>query len=245
MDQYFQREGRDWERYAWLKARAVAGDIEAGEAWLQTLRPFVYRRYLDFTALDGLREMKAAITAEVARRELHEDIKRGAGGIREIEFLCQALQLIRGGREPALRERRLLVALDALVAAGQIAPGDAVRCARPTCSCAAWRTACRCCAMRRPTCCPAMHWTASASPSASATPTGTCCARRWPNSSSGSVPNSPRCWHRARARPRPTRWPITGVACPRAATRRCWPKPVSSMPMAPTSHCVTSRRAPA
>lgn len=124
MDQYFQREGRDWERYAWLKARAVAGDIEAGEAWLQTLRPFVYRRYLDFTALDGLREMKAAITAEVARRELHEDIKRGAGGIREIEFLCQALQLIRGGREPALRERRLLVALDALVAAGQIAPGD-------------------------------------------------------------------------------------------------------------------------
>ncbi|KRG51234.1 bifunctional [glutamate--ammonia ligase]-adenylyl-L-tyrosine phosphorylase/[glutamate--ammonia-ligase] adenylyltransferase [Stenotrophomonas beteli] len=124
MDQYFQREGRDWERYAWLKARAVAGDIAAGEAWLQTLRPFVYRRYLDFTALDGLREMKAAITAEVARRELHEDIKRGAGGIREIEFLCQALQLIRGGREPALRERRLLVALDALVAAGQIAPDD-------------------------------------------------------------------------------------------------------------------------
>ena len=124
MDQYFQREGRDWERYAWLKARAVAGDIAAGEAWLQTLRPFVYRRYLDFTALDGLREMKAAITAEVARRELHDDIKRGAGGIREIEFLCQALQLIRGGREPALRERRLLVALQALIAAGQIANED-------------------------------------------------------------------------------------------------------------------------
>ncbi|MDN8646591.1 bifunctional [glutamate--ammonia ligase]-adenylyl-L-tyrosine phosphorylase/[glutamate--ammonia-ligase] adenylyltransferase [Stenotrophomonas indicatrix] len=124
MDQYFQREGRDWERYAWLKARAVAGDIAAGEAWLQTLRPFVYRRYLDFTALDGLREMKAAITAEVARREMHDDIKRGAGGIREIEFLCQALQLIRGGREPVLRERRLLVALDALVAAGQIARDD-------------------------------------------------------------------------------------------------------------------------
>ncbi|KAF1014231.1 MAG: Bifunctional glutamine synthetase adenylyltransferase/adenylyl-removing enzyme [Stenotrophomonas maltophilia] len=124
MDQYFQREGRDWERYAWLKARAVAGDIAAGEAWLQTLRPFVYRRYLDFTALDGLREMKAAITAEVARRELHDDIKRGAGGIREIEFLCQALQLIRGGREPALRERRLLVALPALVEGGQIAVED-------------------------------------------------------------------------------------------------------------------------
>ncbi|KLD71416.1 bifunctional [glutamate--ammonia ligase]-adenylyl-L-tyrosine phosphorylase/[glutamate--ammonia-ligase] adenylyltransferase [Xanthomonas pisi] len=120
MDQYFQREGRDWERYAWLKARAVAGDIAAGEAWLETLRPFVYRRYLDFTALDGLREMKAAITAEVARHDRLDDIKRGPGGIREIEFLAQSLQLIRAGREPALRERRLLPALQALVAAGQI-----------------------------------------------------------------------------------------------------------------------------
>ncbi|WP_166766402.1 bifunctional [glutamate--ammonia ligase]-adenylyl-L-tyrosine phosphorylase/[glutamate--ammonia-ligase] adenylyltransferase [Xanthomonas euroxanthea] len=120
MDQYFQREGRDWERYAWLKARAVAGDIDAGEAWLETLRPFVYRRYLDFTALDGLREMKAAITAEVARHDRLDDIKRGSGGIREIEFLAQSLQLIRGGREPSLRERRLLPALQALVDAGQI-----------------------------------------------------------------------------------------------------------------------------
>jgi len=124
MDQYFQREGRDWERYAWLKARAVAGDIEAGERWLESLRPFVYRRYLDYTALDGLREMKAAIAAEVARRELADDIKRGPGGIREIEFLVQALQLIRGGREAALRERRLRVALPALVATRQVSPED-------------------------------------------------------------------------------------------------------------------------
>jgi glutamate-ammonia-ligase adenylyltransferase len=124
MDQYFQREGRDWERYAWLKARAVAGDIEAGEHWLQTLRPFIYRRYLDYTALDGLREMKAAIAAEVARRELADDIKRGPGGIREIEFLAQALQLIRGGREPALRERRLLPAIRALMETRQITLED-------------------------------------------------------------------------------------------------------------------------
>ncbi|WP_459077398.1 bifunctional [glutamate--ammonia ligase]-adenylyl-L-tyrosine phosphorylase/[glutamate--ammonia-ligase] adenylyltransferase [Pseudoxanthomonas fibrivorans] len=122
MDQYFQREGRDWERYAWLKARAVAGDIDAGEAWLETLRPFVYRRYLDYTALDGLRTMKAAIVAEVQRRDMADDLKRGPGGIREVEFLVQSLQLIRGGREPALRGRRLLPALEALVAAGQIAP---------------------------------------------------------------------------------------------------------------------------
>jgi len=124
MDQYFQREGRDWERYAWLKARAVAGDIGAGEQWLQSLRPFVYRRYLDFTALDGLRDMKAAIAAEVARRELDDDIKRGAGGIREIEFLAQALQLIHGGREQLLRERRLLPALRALMETRRISRED-------------------------------------------------------------------------------------------------------------------------
>ncbi len=122
MDGYFQREGRDWERYAWLKARTVAGDIAAGEAWLETLRPFVYRRYLDYTALDGLRTMKAAIVAEMQRRDMAEDLKRGPGGIREIEFLVQSLQLIRGGREPELRGRSLLPALQALVAGGQIAP---------------------------------------------------------------------------------------------------------------------------
>ncbi|RFP61917.1 bifunctional [glutamate--ammonia ligase]-adenylyl-L-tyrosine phosphorylase/[glutamate--ammonia-ligase] adenylyltransferase [Cognatiluteimonas weifangensis] len=121
MEQYFQREGRDWERYAWQKARPVAGDLAAGERFLRTLRPFVYRRYLDYGALDGLREMKAAIAAEVARKDLADDIKRGPGGIREIEFLVQALQLIRGGREPALRERRLLPALQALVRAGHVA----------------------------------------------------------------------------------------------------------------------------
>lgn len=120
MEQYFQREGRDWERYAWQKARPVAGDLEAGERLLKTLLPFVYRRYLDYGALDGLRAMKALLVAEVARRELAGDIKRGPGGIREIEFLVQALQLIRGGREPALRRRRLLTALQALVTAGHV-----------------------------------------------------------------------------------------------------------------------------
>lgn len=122
MELYFQHEGRDWERYAWQKARPVAGDIAAGERFLEALRPFVYRRYLDYGALDGLRSMKAAISAEVARKELADDIKRGPGGIREIEFLVQALQLIRGGREPQLRERRLLPGLRGLVDARQIAP---------------------------------------------------------------------------------------------------------------------------
>ena len=120
MEQYFQREGRDWERYAWQKARPVAGDLAAGDRLLEILRPFVYRRYLDYGALDGLRAMKAMIAAEVARKELADDIKRGPGGIREIEFLAQSLQLIRGGREPALRERRLLPALQALCEAGHL-----------------------------------------------------------------------------------------------------------------------------
>ena len=120
MELYFQREGRDWERYAWQKARPVAGDIVAGERLLQALRPFVYRRYLDFGALDGLRTMKAAIAAEVARKELAHDIKRGPGGIREIEFLAQALQLIHGGREAALRQRSLLPVLEALVELGHM-----------------------------------------------------------------------------------------------------------------------------
>lgn len=120
MEQYFQREGRDWERYAWQKARPVAGDLAAGERFLDALRPFVYRRYLDYGALDGLREMKASIAAEVARRDMADDIKRGPGGIREVEFLAQALQLIRGGREAALRERRLQPALRALRDAGHL-----------------------------------------------------------------------------------------------------------------------------
>ncbi|MDQ3056318.1 MAG: bifunctional [glutamate--ammonia ligase]-adenylyl-L-tyrosine phosphorylase/[glutamate--ammonia-ligase] adenylyltransferase, partial [Pseudomonadota bacterium] len=123
LENYFQREGRDWERYAWQKARPAAGDAEAGERFLRTLRPFVYRRYLDYGALQGLREMKALITAEVARKDLADDIKRGPGGIREIEFLAQALQLIRGGREPALQHRQLVPAIRALVDARQIA-GD-------------------------------------------------------------------------------------------------------------------------
>lgn len=120
MEQYFQREGRDWERYAWQKARPVAGDLDAGVRLLDALRPFVYRRYLDYGALDGLRAMKAMIAAEVARKDMADDIKRGPGGIREIEFLAQALQLIRGGREPALRSRRLLAALRALAQAGHM-----------------------------------------------------------------------------------------------------------------------------
>jgi [glutamine synthetase] adenylyltransferase / [glutamine synthetase]-adenylyl-L-tyrosine phosphorylase len=120
MEQYYQREGRDWERYAWIKARPVAGDLAAGDRLLETLRPFVYRRYLDYSALDGLREMKALIDAEVSRRELADHLKLGPGGIREVEFLAQALQLIRGGRDTRLRQKSLLAALAELADAGHL-----------------------------------------------------------------------------------------------------------------------------
>jgi len=120
MEQYYQREGRDWERYAWIKARPVAGDPVAGKRLLEMLRPFVYRRYFDYTALAGLRDMKALIDAEVARRDLADHLKLGAGGIREIEFVVQLQQLIRGGRDASLRARGLLPALDACAARGYV-----------------------------------------------------------------------------------------------------------------------------
>ena len=120
MEQYYQREGRDWERYAWIKARPVAGDRAAGARLLATLRPFVFRRYFDYTAFAGLREMKTLIDAEVARKDLADHIKLGPGGIREIEFIVQLMQLIRGGREPSLRVRGLLPALSACEQLGLI-----------------------------------------------------------------------------------------------------------------------------
>src|SRR6201991_4584696 len=121
MEQYYQREGRDWERYAWIKARPVAGDRNAGKQLQEQLRPFVYRKYLDYTAFAGLREMKSLIDAEVARKDLADNLKLGPGGIREIEFIVQLTQLIRGGREPSLRVRGLLPALTACEARGHIA----------------------------------------------------------------------------------------------------------------------------
>ncbi len=125
MEAYYQSEGRDWERYAWIKARPVAGDLDAGRRLLAQLRPFVYRRYLDYTAFAGLRAMKTLIDAEVARKDLAGNLKLGPGGIREIEFSVQLEQLIRGGREAALREPGLLPALLAAERRGFIASARA------------------------------------------------------------------------------------------------------------------------
>ena len=117
MEEYYQAHGREWERYAWIKAAVVAGDRAAGERLMAMLKPFVYRRYLDFSAFESLRAMKILIAAEVKRKGLADNIKLGAGGIREIEFIGQVFQLIRGGRETELQERPILRVLRRLVAA--------------------------------------------------------------------------------------------------------------------------------
>ncbi|MDP0588027.1 MAG: bifunctional [glutamate--ammonia ligase]-adenylyl-L-tyrosine phosphorylase/[glutamate--ammonia-ligase] adenylyltransferase [Candidatus Endonucleobacter bathymodioli] len=114
MEQYYQDQGRDWERYAMIKARVVAGSREWGGSLIKTLQPFVYRRYIDFSAVTALREMKLLIDSEVKRNGMEENIKQGPGGIREIEFIVQSFQLIHGGRDRSLQERSLLNVLPVL-----------------------------------------------------------------------------------------------------------------------------------
>jgi len=114
IEDYYQNQGRDWERYAFVKARIVAGDLEQGEDLLRRLNPFVYRRYLDFAMFESLRDMKKQINNQARRRKLANDIKLGSGGIREIEFIAQALQLVHGGKDKALQSPSLYHAMSHL-----------------------------------------------------------------------------------------------------------------------------------
>ena len=114
LENYYQSHGREWERYAFIKARVVTGDAEPSNELMAMMRPFVYRRYLDYGAYEALREMKQLIVAEVKRKGLNDNVKLGAGGIREIEFIGQAFQLIRGGRNPELQQKQILHTLDVL-----------------------------------------------------------------------------------------------------------------------------------
>ncbi len=112
LERYFVTQGREWERYAWLKARALTGGAHAELEAI--VRPFVFRKYLDYGTLGALRALHAEVRRDVARRELAEHVKLGPGGIREIEFIVQALQLVRGGRDAELRVRPTLEALKVL-----------------------------------------------------------------------------------------------------------------------------------
>jgi glutamate-ammonia-ligase adenylyltransferase len=125
LEDYLQIHGRDWERYAWVKARAITNQGAYEELFAGLIRPFVYRRYLDFGVFESLREMKALIEREVQRRELEQDLKLGDGGIREIEFIVQSFQLIRGGQERRLQVSSLRQALR-LLAGAKLLPAAAV-----------------------------------------------------------------------------------------------------------------------
>ena len=107
LENYYQTQAREWERYAMVKVRPVAGDKQGGEQFMAMIKPFVYRRYLDYGAFEELRSLKQQITQELQRKDRMDNVKLGPGGIREIEFIGQAFQLIRGGQDVALQERSI------------------------------------------------------------------------------------------------------------------------------------------
>jgi glutamate-ammonia-ligase adenylyltransferase len=123
LELYYEGQGAAWERFALLKARPVAGDLSAGEEALRRLHPFVFRKYFDLKAIDEMRQLKARAEKEAARAP-GIDLKLGKGGIREIEFFVQALQLLHGGRDPNLRVRGTLKALERLLYAGLVSSRD-------------------------------------------------------------------------------------------------------------------------
>ena len=125
MEDYYQTQGRDWERFAMIKARPVAGGEAAGSQLMALLQPFTYRKYIDFSAIDALRSTKALINREVQRKGITTDLKLGFGGIREIEFIVQAFQLIRGGRDSRLRDPKVCHLLPLLEAEGYLPEGAA------------------------------------------------------------------------------------------------------------------------
>ncbi|CAK0748249.1 Glutamine synthetase adenylyl-L-tyrosine phosphorylase / Glutamine synthetase adenylyl transferase [Gammaproteobacteria bacterium] len=126
LEDYYQSQAREWERYAMIKARVVAGSPQDAETLEALLKPFVYRRYLDYGAIESLRDLKDRIERELKLQGMAQNIKLGAGGIREIEFIGQVFQLIRGGREPDLRIRPILPVLEQLSHKGLL-PGVAAK----------------------------------------------------------------------------------------------------------------------
>jgi glutamate-ammonia-ligase adenylyltransferase len=128
-ESYYESVGQNWERAAMIRARAVAGDIRVGEAFLDHLRPFIWRKHLDFAAIQDIHSIKRQITAYRGGAEIAvngHDIKLGRGGIREIEFFAQTQQLIWGGRFPQVRTRRIIETLHGLAALGRIEQSTAV-----------------------------------------------------------------------------------------------------------------------
>ena len=122
LEDYYTTQGRGWERFAMVKARVVSGDSVCAAVLQEIIDPFVYRRYLDYGAIEALRDLKRKINLEVARKGMHSNIKLGQGGIRELEFIVQSFQLIRGGRLPCLQVQSFKQALDQIAAEGLLEP---------------------------------------------------------------------------------------------------------------------------
>ena len=126
-EDYYEVHGREWERFALLKARPVAGDIALGDELLKSLQPFMYRKYLDFGVFESIRDLKSKIEAEVRRNSRDKNVKVGRGGIREIEFIVQAMQLLRGGQIPSLQVTGFLDALSMLMTEAIIGEQDGLQ----------------------------------------------------------------------------------------------------------------------
>jgi [glutamine synthetase] adenylyltransferase / [glutamine synthetase]-adenylyl-L-tyrosine phosphorylase len=127
LDAYFRTQARPWERYAWLKARAITGATSTIKALSSLVTPFVYRRYHDYGAIEEMRDIHAQIRAEATKRNRLNDIKVGPGGIREVEFVVQMHQLIRGGREPRLQIASTRESLDVITSLGLMAAARVAR----------------------------------------------------------------------------------------------------------------------
>ena len=124
---YYEVHGREWERFALLKARPVAGDLDLGHTLLRSLKPFLYRKYPDFGVFESIRDLKSKIEAEVRRHGRDKNVKVGRGGIREIEFIVQAMQLLRGGQIPSLQVTGFLDALSTLMTEAIISENDGLQ----------------------------------------------------------------------------------------------------------------------
>ncbi len=121
LEEYLVSQGREWERYAWIKARVIApADAATADELMALAQPFVFRKYLDYGAFESMRKLHAQIRQEVERRDRAHNIKLGPGGIREIEFIAQVFQLIRGGRDASLRIRPTQAVLRLLTENGQL-----------------------------------------------------------------------------------------------------------------------------
>jgi glutamate-ammonia-ligase adenylyltransferase len=173
LEEYLQVQGREWERFAWLKSRVVAprASVTSGRALaLRSLvTAFVYRRYLDYGVFEGLRQLHRKIREEAQRRaagrpERANDVKLSRGGIREIEFIVQLMLVVRGGQFPEIRTRSTLRGLQRLSERGLMKPRRRPSWPRPMSSCARWSTASSTWTTSRPTCCPPATATCAGSP---------------------------------------------------------------------------------